>query len=179
MRDRIPNGNEHFLPWLLGSQACEQTFRAARSMTGTFSTVINFTLLGFLHRLHRLQIQLELESETQETGIEYPRVMAHTKKVGYEALKEITDLKWFSWHPPLSLQTFSLGNNEKDLSQSCSINNYVFTLSSRCFQLLQMEKPDGIVPQGILTNDVVKVELLCAKLITLSEESLLYIEKTF
>ena len=42
-----------------------------------------------------------------------------------------------------------------------------------------MEKPDGIVPQGILTNDVVKVELLCAKLITLSEESLLYIEKTF
>ena len=86
---------------------------------------------------------------------------------------------WFSWHPPLSLQTFSLGNNEKDLSQSYPINNYVFTLSSRCFQLLQMEKPDGIVPQGILTNDVVKVELLCAKLITLSEESLLYIEKTF
>ena len=82
--------------WLLGSQACEQTFRAARSMTGTFSTVINFTLLDFLHHLHRLQIQLEPESETQETGIEHPRVMAHTKKVGYEALKEITDLKYIS-----------------------------------------------------------------------------------
>ena len=24
MRDRIPNGNEHFLPWLLGSQACDK-----------------------------------------------------------------------------------------------------------------------------------------------------------
>ena len=42
-----------------------------------------------------------------------------------------------------------------------------------------MEKPIGIVPQGILTNDVVKVELLCAKLFTLSEESSLYTEKTF
>ena len=50
-------------------------------MTVTFSTVINFTLLGFLHRLHRLQIQLELESETQGTGIKYPRVTAHTKKL--------------------------------------------------------------------------------------------------
>lgn len=96
MQDRIPNGNEHFFPWLLGSQACEQTFRAARSMTGTFSTVINFTLLGCLHHLHHLQIQLELESEMQETGIKYPRVMAHAKKVGYEALKEITDLKCIS-----------------------------------------------------------------------------------
>ena len=81
------------MPWLLGSQACEQTFRAARSMTSTFLTIINFTLLGFLHRLHRLQIQFELESEMKETGIIYPRVIAHTKKGGYEAVKEITDLK--------------------------------------------------------------------------------------
>ena len=43
-----------------------------------------------------------------------------------------------------------------------------------------MEKPVGILPRGILTNDFVKVELLCAKLIiSLSEESLLYIEKAF
>ena len=93
MQDRIPNGNEHFLPWLLGLQACEQTFQAARSMTGTFSTVINLTLLGFLHRLHHLQIQ---ESEKHETGKEYPRVMVHTKKVENEALKEITDLIFIS-----------------------------------------------------------------------------------
>ena len=45
MRDQIPNGNNHFLPWLLGSQACEQIFRAARSMTLTFSTLINFSTL--------------------------------------------------------------------------------------------------------------------------------------
>ena len=44
LRDRIPNGTELFCPWLLGSQPCEQAFRAARSMTGTFSTIINFSL---------------------------------------------------------------------------------------------------------------------------------------
>ena len=29
LRDKIPNGSELFCPWLLGSQCCEQTFRAA------------------------------------------------------------------------------------------------------------------------------------------------------
>ena len=88
LRDKIPNGDQHFLPWLLGSQACEQTFRAARSMTSTFSTVINFSMLGFLHRLHRLQIQLQLESEAHETGISYPRATAHLKKVGYNSIED-------------------------------------------------------------------------------------------
>jgi len=84
MQDQVSNGNEHFLIWLLGSQASKQTFRAARSMTGTFSTVINFSTSGFLHCLHWLQIQLMLESEIQKIGIKYPRVIAHEKKAGYK-----------------------------------------------------------------------------------------------
>lgn len=68
---------------MLGSQACEQTFRAARSMTSTFSTQINFSIYGLLQRLHRLQIQSQLESEMEETGICYPRVLTHIKKVGF------------------------------------------------------------------------------------------------
>ena len=34
--------------WTYGSQACEQTFRLLRSMTSTFSTIINFSLKGLL-----------------------------------------------------------------------------------------------------------------------------------
>ena len=56
MRDKIPNENKLFCLWLMGSQPCEQTFRAARSMTGTFSTIINFSMYPLLQRLHRLQI---------------------------------------------------------------------------------------------------------------------------
>ena len=96
MRDVIPNGNELFCPWLLGSQPCEQTFRAARSMTGTFSTIINFSMYGLLNRLHRLQIQLQLESEMHETGIKYPRVTRHIKKSGFSAETMLPNLKEIS-----------------------------------------------------------------------------------
>ena len=34
-----------------------------------------------------------LESVMQETGIKYRRIIAHEKKVGYEKMKEISDLK--------------------------------------------------------------------------------------
>ena len=52
-------------------------------MTSTFSTFINFSMYGLLQRLHRLHIQTRLESEVEETGICYPRVLAHAKKVGF------------------------------------------------------------------------------------------------
>ena len=72
------------MPWLLESQACEQAFRAPRSMTGSFSLTINFSILGLLCRLHHLQVELELEVEMKETGIQqYPRVEAHMKKIGF------------------------------------------------------------------------------------------------
>jgi len=84
-----PSENIYFLPWLLGSQCCEKLFRAARSMSSTFSTVINFGVLGFLQRLNRLQIQIKLESECDQTKIRYPRVEAHRKKDGHS--KAATD----------------------------------------------------------------------------------------
>ena len=52
---------ESFLPWMLGSQMCEKMFRAAQSMSSTFSTTINFAMLGLLRRLHRLHMQVCLE----------------------------------------------------------------------------------------------------------------------
>jgi hypothetical protein len=41
--------------WLTGSQACEQLFRLLRSMTSTFSTMVNFSLKGIMETIHRLQ----------------------------------------------------------------------------------------------------------------------------
>ena len=71
-----------FCPWLLGSQSCERMFRAARSMTPTFSTMINFAMYGLLRRIHRIGIQFKLESEAQTNGILYPRVERHKKRAG-------------------------------------------------------------------------------------------------
>ena len=96
MRDQVQNGSDLFVPRLLGSQSCEQAFRAVRSMTGSFSTIINFSILGLLRCLHPLQVQLELEAKMKETGIQYPRVEAHMKKIGFSSLKETMDLKSIS-----------------------------------------------------------------------------------
>ena len=74
--------SECFFPWLLGSQPCERAFRAARSMSPTFSTVINFTVLGLIRRLHKLQIEVDLESEADSTGIIYPHQQAHKSRSG-------------------------------------------------------------------------------------------------
>lgn len=78
VRDYV-NNNGCFLPWLLGSQSCEATFRAARSMSSIFSTMINFGVLGLLRRLHRLHIQLALQANSGEEII-FPRVAKHQHK---------------------------------------------------------------------------------------------------
>ncbi len=58
----------------MGSQSCERVFRSLRSMTGTFSTVVNFSLLGMLQRIHKLNIQEECQSKTgNASGISFPR----------------------------------------------------------------------------------------------------------
>ena len=43
--------------------------------------------------------------------------------------------------------------------------------------MLQTENPVNSAPPSILMNDAAKTQLMCAKAITLSNESLLYIEK--
>lgn len=90
----LPDGG--FLPWLLGSQSCEKAFRAARSMSSIFSTVINFGMLGLLRRLHRMHVQFCLEAESQKTGIKYPRIEAHKAKDGhgkttFQSVGSVTD----------------------------------------------------------------------------------------
>ena len=85
IRDHLTTDNQCFIPWLLGSQSCEKIFRAARSMTPTFSTVLNFGMLSLLQRLHRIHIQycLENDSETSEI-IKYPRKEIHKDKDGHD-----------------------------------------------------------------------------------------------
>eukprot|EP00731_Ephydatia_muelleri_P001762 Em0001g1762a len=82
LRDHYSDGAALFSPWKLGSQSCEKTFRAVRSMTTTFSTVINVGMLGLLRRLHRLQIQFRLEAESAQNGIRYPHCEKHNNKDG-------------------------------------------------------------------------------------------------
>ena len=96
IRDRFQGNCSNFVPWMLGSQSCEQMFRTVRSMSSTFSTVLNFSVLGLLRRLHRLDIQLAIQANLSDT-IKFPRLEKHSSKKGKKAhskpssLAEITD----------------------------------------------------------------------------------------
>lgn len=52
---RSRNSPEAFLPWLYSSQTCEKLFRQIRSMTSTFSTVVNFDMYEIITRLNKIQ----------------------------------------------------------------------------------------------------------------------------
>ena len=87
---RQADRNENFLPWLLGSQACEKTFRTVHSMTGMFSTMINFSMLNLLQKMHKLDVLKELQSvsEKQQHCILFPRQDRYSKgKEGSETLE--------------------------------------------------------------------------------------------
>ena len=92
MRD-IYKAPECFTPWQMGSQNAEKIFRSLRSMQGTFSTIVNFTLLGMLQRLHKLAIKedLESESERESHGIHLARLEGHKKKTGHG------EVRHFDW----------------------------------------------------------------------------------
>lgn len=48
---------EQFLLWQYSSQLCEAFFRSLRSISTTYSTIVNCSLLDALHRIKRIQLQ--------------------------------------------------------------------------------------------------------------------------
>ena len=80
---------------------------------------------------------------------------------------------WFTWHIPLPLRTFVLSANPT--SHFCLINEYAFTLSAGCFEILQTED----IPQSssIMGLNTTQVELACAELLTVSEKSMVFLKE--
>ncbi|CAF1150946.1 unnamed protein product [Rotaria magnacalcarata] len=78
--------NNQLLPetlriWLFSSQACESMFRTARSMSGTFSSVVNFSVTEFLRRAEKLSVLQTIKSEV-ESNPDFPfHFPSHHKQV--------------------------------------------------------------------------------------------------
>ena len=49
------NSFDNFVSWLCSSQPCESFFRNLKSMSSTFSTIVNCSVLDAIHKLERLQ----------------------------------------------------------------------------------------------------------------------------
>jgi hypothetical protein len=60
---------------LFNSQVCESTFRTARSMSGPFSSVVNFSVNEFLQRIEKLAVlqRIKCSSEYNKNNIIFPK----------------------------------------------------------------------------------------------------------
>lgn len=54
------------------SQACESIFRDARSLSGSFSTMVNFTVNDFIRRARKLSILNRLKHDRAEENLSFP-----------------------------------------------------------------------------------------------------------
>jgi len=69
---------QHDLPesalqiWNYHSQSCESTFRLTRSMSGAFSSVVNFTIEQFLKRAGKLSVLTDIESKSASGQLDCP-----------------------------------------------------------------------------------------------------------
>lgn len=71
---------EMFLPWLMSSQPCEQIFRSTRSMTSTFSTVVNYSMLEIIQRIRRIQFLQDVVNDLKDSYC-FPR--ENVSRLGY------------------------------------------------------------------------------------------------
>lgn len=64
----------------MSSQLCEQLFRATRSMTSTYSTVVNYSMLEILNRLNRIHYLEDVKTELQGQ-FTFPRSNTDTEQL--------------------------------------------------------------------------------------------------
>lgn len=62
-----------FPTWLFSSQPCEQTFRATRSMSSTFSTIVNFSMMDILSRVRKIETILKAVNDLSDLDYIFPR----------------------------------------------------------------------------------------------------------
>lgn len=79
---------ELFAPNLFDSQPCESMFRQLRSMSTTFSTVVNCSVLEFIYRVKKIQLQSDI-IYNDKTELQFPRVFAKSSKFACEMLPTI------------------------------------------------------------------------------------------
>lgn len=61
-----------FFPDQQGSQPCEMLFRQARSFSSMYSNIVNFTMLEFMNRMNKMQLQADIIN-TYSSQLHFPR----------------------------------------------------------------------------------------------------------
>lgn len=83
-------GHYMFVPDLQGSQPCEDLFRQARSFSSMYSNVVNFTMLEFINRVNKIQLQADI-IKNYSCEINFPR-FEDNQNTGTEKLQSTLKL---------------------------------------------------------------------------------------
>jgi hypothetical protein len=124
------------------SQTCEGMFRSTRSMSGTFSSVVNFSTQQFLNRAQRVSVLHKIKSEsefgTSSHVLLFPKHYKHSKKfrkssltvpdnrtLNMEMIEKIVS-KAFTDVTEL-LTRFQINEilDTKNITSSSQLNNYI------------------------------------------------------
>ncbi len=76
---RNSGDDDQFVTTIMGSQMCEEFFRSLRSLTSTQWTSINFSLLGMLHKIKRIDYANEAMADLGST-FTFPRLNKKVSK---------------------------------------------------------------------------------------------------
>ena len=126
--------------WLSGSQGCEEKFRLLRSMTGTFSTIINFTMRGIMGRINKLNF---ISSAECSDDIVFPRVkrrLLQLKTETNETFRLPSDII------EIYACIIAAKNEAIDLAKSCNLN------------LTSYE--DGCLAESVESADIVEMTVI-------------------
>lgn len=125
-----------FLPHLYSSQPCESFYRKMRSLTTTNSTITNFSIKEFSHRVSRVQILNEISND-KGSGFNFPIPLRpfdfSSMKFGeedfptdLEIFKIIQKCKQSAIKVAKNIGLLKKGEEVNDAIFSCKVPSYVF-----------------------------------------------------
>ncbi|CAF4316655.1 unnamed protein product, partial [Rotaria sp. Silwood2] len=132
-QQQLPKESLHI--FLFNSQSCEGMFRNARSLSGAYSTIVNFTTHDFLRRVAKLSLlnQIKCDELTNQSG-EHISFPIHHKRKADNALPVIQELDDVDY---LDIEQVILESYEASIEL---IENLGIATSLKKHQIYKLEK---------------------------------------
>ncbi|KAF0721111.1 Uncharacterized protein FWK35_00025479, partial [Aphis craccivora] len=144
--------------WNFSSQKCEQFFRATRSLTSTYSTVVNFSMKYIMSRLKRIESINEIKDEllNLKIDIKFTREKKSTQTVE-------TDFSYFTYDTILNIIQRSF-DDAKEMAETVIgmiVNTNLVFEKPLFFNKTNTEK-DSVILKNKIIEEEFSADLPCS-----------------
>lgn len=136
-----------FLPFLFNSQPCEEFYRKTRSMTPTYSTVVNCSVKEFIARVHKTQLQGNI-SNTKNSNYRFPKNLkskdfSKMKQYQLPSPDEVFQVIERAKNEALSIAAeFDLCKRARSEIIPCKLSPHFITVKQKNIKLPRVQKVD-------------------------------------